>query len=116
MSKEKVALIIGAEDYLGSAIARRFTKEGFHAVVTRRRGGLPVLSRKLKIPVGRPRAYTVTRVKRSRWLNRLKELKMKLGPLKSSCLTLEGMLCFKSWKQPLESIRRCRKCVPWQVS
>ena len=40
MSKDKVALIIGAGDYLGSAIARRFAKEGFHAVGTRRRGNI----------------------------------------------------------------------------
>jgi len=40
MSKEKVALIIGAGDYLGSAIARRFAKEGFHVVGTRRRGDI----------------------------------------------------------------------------
>ena len=40
MSKDKVALIIGAGNYLGSAIARRFAKEGFHAVGTRRRGDI----------------------------------------------------------------------------
>jgi len=40
MNKEKVALIIGAGDYLGSALARRFAKEGFHAVGTRRRGDI----------------------------------------------------------------------------
>ena len=40
MSKDKVALIIGAGDYLGSAIARRFAKEEFHAVGTRRRGDI----------------------------------------------------------------------------
>ena len=40
MSKDKVALIIGAGDYLGSAIARRFAKEGYHAVGTRRRGDI----------------------------------------------------------------------------
>ena len=32
-----VALIIGAGDFLGAAIARRFAREGFHTVVTRRR-------------------------------------------------------------------------------
>ena len=36
----KVALVIGAGDFLGGAIARRFGREGFHAVVTRRRGEL----------------------------------------------------------------------------
>ena len=40
MRKDKVALIIGAGDYLGSSIARRFAKEGFHAVGTRRRGDI----------------------------------------------------------------------------
>ena len=40
MSKDKVALIIGSGDYLGSAIAKRFAKEGFHAVGTRRRGDI----------------------------------------------------------------------------
>ena len=43
MSKDKVALIIGAGDYLGSAIARRFAKEWFHAVGTRRRGDIASL-------------------------------------------------------------------------
>ncbi|MBS1255182.1 MAG: Glucose 1-dehydrogenase 4 [Deltaproteobacteria bacterium] len=40
MSKDQVVLIIGAGDYLGSALARRFAKEGFHAVGTRRRGDI----------------------------------------------------------------------------
>ena len=37
---EKAVLVVGAGDYLGSAIARRFAREGFHAVGTRRRGDL----------------------------------------------------------------------------
>ena len=42
MSKgqDKVCLVIGAGDYLGSAILRRFAREGFHAVGTRRRGDI----------------------------------------------------------------------------
>lgn len=36
----KTALIIGAGDYLGLAIARRFAREGLHVVGTRRRGDL----------------------------------------------------------------------------
>jgi len=38
-----IALIVGAGDHLGSAIARRFAKEGFHIVATRRRGDLDTL-------------------------------------------------------------------------
>ncbi len=39
-SDSKVALIVGTGDFLGSAIARRFAREGFHIVATRRRGCL----------------------------------------------------------------------------
>ena len=38
--EDKVALIVGAGDNLGSAIGRRFAREGFHVVGTRRRGDL----------------------------------------------------------------------------
>ena len=34
----KVALVVGAGDYLGAAIAKRFAREGYTACVTRRRG------------------------------------------------------------------------------
>lgn len=36
----KVALVIGAGDFLGGAIAKRFAREGYHVVITRRRGDL----------------------------------------------------------------------------
>ena len=36
----RVALVIGAGDFLGGAIAKRFAREGYHAVITRRRGDL----------------------------------------------------------------------------
>ncbi|EAZ97502.1 SDR family NAD(P)-dependent oxidoreductase [Marinobacter sp. ELB17] len=38
-----IALVVGAGDHLGSAIARRFAREGFHIVATRRRGDLDTL-------------------------------------------------------------------------
>ncbi len=41
--EQKTALIIGAGDHLGAAIARRFAQEKFHIVATRRRGDLATL-------------------------------------------------------------------------
>ncbi len=46
--KKPVALIVGAGDALGSAIARRFAREGFHIVATRRRGDLSTLVTSIK--------------------------------------------------------------------
>ncbi len=47
-SKKKVALVVGAGDFLGSAIARRFAREGFHIVATRRRGSLEPLAKDIE--------------------------------------------------------------------
>lgn len=41
--EKPIALIIGAGDHLGAAIARRFAAEGYHIVATRRRGDLDAL-------------------------------------------------------------------------
>ncbi len=43
VSGQQAALIVGAGDFLGSAIARRFAREGYHVVATRRRGDLKTL-------------------------------------------------------------------------
>ena len=42
-NRQDAALVVGAGDFLGSAIARRFAREGFHVVATRRRGDLQPL-------------------------------------------------------------------------
>jgi len=43
MPEIKTALIVGAGDGLGAALARRFATEGYHVVVARRRGDLTPL-------------------------------------------------------------------------
>ena len=45
MLRKKIALVVGAGDFLGASIAKKFAKEGFLAVVTRRKGDLTKLTR-----------------------------------------------------------------------
>ena len=45
MLRKKIALVVGAGDFLGASVAKKFAKEGFLAVVTRRRGDLTKLTR-----------------------------------------------------------------------
>ncbi len=52
MGEGKVALVIGAGDYLGSAILKRFAREGFHAVGTRRRGDIETLVKDIEAEGG----------------------------------------------------------------
>jgi len=54
----KVALIVGAGDFLGAAIAKRFAAEGYFACVTRRRGeGLGALVEAIRNEGGKAEGY-----------------------------------------------------------
>lgn len=53
MHEVSVALIIGAGDYLGRALALRFAEGGFHVVGTRRRGDIETFVRDVEAMGGR---------------------------------------------------------------
>src|SRR5947209_8539262 len=58
MANEKVALVIGAGDATGGAIARRFAREGFTACVTRRNADkLAPLVARIESEGGKARAF-----------------------------------------------------------
>ena len=53
----RIALVVGAGDFLGSAIAKRFAREGFHVVATRRRGDLEKLVDAIEAAGGRASGF-----------------------------------------------------------
>ncbi|MCP4327480.1 MAG: SDR family NAD(P)-dependent oxidoreductase [Alphaproteobacteria bacterium] len=53
----RAALVVGAGDYLGAAIARRFAREGYHVTVTRRRGDLDGLVAAIEDDGGRATGF-----------------------------------------------------------
>jgi NAD(P)-dependent dehydrogenase (short-subunit alcohol dehydrogenase family) len=58
MSESKVALVIGAGDATGGAVARRFAREGFYTCVTRRHGDkLAALVQQIEQAGGKARAF-----------------------------------------------------------
>ena len=64
-SPPKVALVIGAGDSTGGAIARRFAREGFIACVTRRTADkLQPLVDSIRAEAARPLATPATRARR----------------------------------------------------
>ncbi|MDH3701085.1 MAG: SDR family oxidoreductase [Alphaproteobacteria bacterium] len=54
---EKTALVVGAGDYLGAAIARRFAREGYQVAASRRRGDLTALVSSIEEKGGRAVGY-----------------------------------------------------------
>ncbi|MDB5399949.1 MAG: short-chain dehydrogenase/reductase, partial [Rhodopila sp.] len=58
MPETKVALVIGAGDATGGAVARRFAREGFFTCVTRRHGDkLVPLVRRIEEQGGKARGF-----------------------------------------------------------
>ena len=81
MSKDKVALIIGAGDYLGSAIARRFAKEGFHAVGTRRRGDIASFVKEIEDSGGKATGMHSDARKEEQVVELVERVENEIGPI-----------------------------------
>ena len=94
MSKDKVALIIGAGDYLGSAIARRFAKEGFHAVGTRRRGDITSFIKEIKDSGGDATGIHSDARKEGQVVALVERVENEIGPIEVFVFNIGGNVMF----------------------
>ncbi len=82
MADEKVALVVGAGDGLGGAIARRFAREGFHACVVRRKADqLAELVREIQSAGGRVTPLGVDARKEEEMVGLFERIESEIGPV-----------------------------------
>ena len=94
MSKDKVALIIGAGDYLGSAIARRFAKEEFHAVGTRRRGDIVSFVNEIEDSGGKATGIHSDARKEEQVVELVESVENEIGPIEVFVFNIGGNVMF----------------------
>ena len=94
MNKDKVALIIGAGDYLGSAIARRFAKEGFHAVGTRRRGDIVSFVKEIKESGGKATGKHSDARKEGQVVELVESVENEIGPIEVFVFNIGGNVMY----------------------
>ncbi len=94
MSKDKVALIIGAGDYLGSAIARRFAKEDFHAVGTRRRGDIVSFVKEIEDSGGKATGMHSDARKEEQVVELVESVENGIGPIEVFVFNIGGNVMF----------------------
>lgn len=89
-----IALIIGAGDHLGSAIARRFAKEGFHIVATRRRGDLDTLVKDVQALGADATALHSDARDEQQVIELIEKIESELGPIQVTVFNVGGNVRF----------------------
>lgn len=90
----KVALVIGAGDFLGGAIARRFAREGFHAVITRRRGDLGEIAASIEATGGKVTAIHSDARDEDQVSDLVERIESEIGPIEVLVFNVGGNVRF----------------------
>ncbi len=85
-----VALVVGAGDYLGSAVARRFAREGFHIVATRRRGDLDTLVGEIRALGSDATAFHSDARDEQQVIELISRVESELGPIRVAVFNVGG--------------------------
>jgi NAD(P)-dependent dehydrogenase (short-subunit alcohol dehydrogenase family) len=95
MSETKVALIIGAGDATGGAIAKRFAREGFYACVTRRNGDkLAPLVAEIEAAGGQARGFGSDARKEDQVEALFQQIEDEIGPIEVLVFNVGGNVRF----------------------
>ena len=89
-----VALVIGAGDFLGGAVARRFAREGFHAVVTRRRGDLGGVAASIEEAGGTATAIHSDARDEEQVIDLIERVETEIGPIEVFVFNVGGNVRF----------------------
>ncbi len=95
MADNKVALIIGAGEATGGAIARRFAREGFITCVTRRtKDKLAPLVAQIESEGGRARAFGVDAREEDQMVEFVEMIERDIGPIEVAVYNIGGNVRF----------------------
>jgi NAD(P)-dependent dehydrogenase (short-subunit alcohol dehydrogenase family) len=95
MPKDKVALVIGAGDATGGAIARRFAREGFTACVTRRTAEkLAPLVARIESEGGKARAFGSDARKEEQMVSLVETIEREVGPIEVAAFNIGANVRF----------------------
>ncbi len=91
---QKTALIVGAGDHLGAAIARRFGREGFHIVATRRRGDLSNLVEEIETSGSRACGFHSDARDEQQVAELIEKVESEIGPIDVAVFNVGGNVRF----------------------
>jgi NAD(P)-dependent dehydrogenase (short-subunit alcohol dehydrogenase family) len=95
MADSKVALVIGAGEATGGAIARRFAREGFVACVTRRSAEkLKPLVERIEAEGGRARAFASDARREEQVIDLVQTVEREVGPIEVAVFNVGGNVRF----------------------
>jgi len=95
MAQEKVALVIGAGEATGGAIARRFAREGFFTCVTRRNADkLKPLVERIEAGGGRARAFGSDARREEQVIELFATIEREIGPIEVCSFNVGGNVRF----------------------
>ena len=95
MSEPKIALVVGAGDATGGAIARRFSREGYTVCVTRRKvEKLEGLVATIEAAGGSVRAFGSDARREEQTVALIDEIERDIGPIDVAVYNIGGNVCF----------------------